>query len=226
VARPGPGPAPAETSTLAGCESCGCELSRYRLDGDTACWSCRHGGPSIEEREHRILLLSSGTQPAIIPRAEFICPECRGIKSEGARCCARCRFSAPHPKKPPLGVLPKTGPCPVCGGAKSAKARLCRDCWVLDQRLLFAGNPAVTCPDCGGPKVRKALRCRRCREQVAFGTVYVGGRPVGLTCPDCGGAKKLKRAMRCRDCALLYRGGALPGDEDSVRDRCVGPLGG
>jgi hypothetical protein len=212
VARPGVGPPRADTPTPAGCENCGCELSKYRADAETSCWSCRHGGPSIDERERRILQLSLGTQPVIVPRAEFICPECRGVKSEGAKCCARCRFSAPHPKKPPLGVLLKTGPCPVCGGAKSAKARICRDCWILDQRLLFAGNPAVTCPDCGGPKVRKAARCRKCRDRIAFGTIYVGERPFGLICPDCGGVKKLKRAMRCRTCAVLHRRGAMVDD--------------
>ena len=135
---------------------------------------------------------------------DYICPVCGGLKSAGASRCARCRYAAPHPRKPIEQSL-KSGPCPVCGGKKSPKSRLCRLCSIADQRLLFEGNPAITCPDCGGPKVRKATRCRRCRNRRDYGTLYVHGRPLALTCPDCGGPKKLKRASRCRACATRYR---------------------
>lgn len=206
---------PAQPASSERCEGCGCGLSKYRVEGETGCWACLHPEVPVSERERRLVLLAAGRLPPITPQAQFICPECRGVKSAGAARCARCRFTAPHPKKPPLSRSLKAGPCPVCGGAKNPKARLCRTCWALDQRLLFAGNPAITCPDCGGPRVRKAERCRKCSDRFKYGTVYVGDRPLSLICPDCGGPKKLKRALRCRSCAFRFR-----------REQAAGPVGG
>ena len=190
------------------CERCGCRLSIYRSENDGCCWSClyrdepEHVTPS--ERERRLTLLLAGQRLRVVPAGEFVCPDCGDVKSKSSRRCGRCHYVAPHPKKVSADVL-KSGPCPVCGGRKSPKARLCRSCWAIDQRLLFAGNPAVTCPECGGSKVRKAERCRQCRDQAVYGTVYRNGRPVSGICPDCGGPKKLARARRCRACAVRQR---------------------
>ena len=195
------------SADVGSCDRCGCGLSRYREVDESTCWACSHvahAALSATERGQRLILLASGQEPLLSPHPDFVCPKCHGIKSAGALTCAGCHFKAPHPKKPLSRAL-KSGPCPACGGPKNAKARLCRTCWALDQQLLFAGNPAVTCPDCGGPKVRKAERCRQCRERVLFGTVYRDGRPLHLTCPHCGGPKRLARAKRCRDCALVVR---------------------
>ena len=194
------------TTDFKECGVCGCRLSRYRSPEEGCCWACEHPDEpgSQLEREDRMVLFLAGRGLRVIPAAVFVCPTCGELKSEGARRCGRCHFNAPHPKKVAPYEL-KSGPCPMCGGRKSAKARLCRTCWAVDQRLLFAGNPALTCPDCGGPKVRKAERCRRCRENRLFGTVYLNGRPLSSICPDCGGPKKLKRAKRCRTCAMRYR---------------------
>lgn len=185
------------------CDGCGCDLSRYRAAGETNCWACLNHKPAPllpAERERHVAVFLSGRSVPHRVDHDFVCRECGGLKSEGARRCARCRYKAPHPKKAANQSL-KGGPCPVCGGKKTPKARLCRLCSFADQRLLFARNPAVTCPDCGEPKVRKAKRCRRCRNRLDYGTIYVNGRPLELTCPDCGGPKKLKRASRCRACA-------------------------
>jgi ribosomal protein L40E len=189
------------------CEGCGCDLSRYRAADETNCWACLNHKPAPllpAERERRVAAFLAGRSVPHRVDHDFVCRECGGLKSAGARRCARCRYKAPHPKKPTNQSL-KGGPCPVCGGKKTPKARLCRLCSFADQRLLFARNPAVTCPDCGGPKVRKAKRCRRCRNRHDYGTIYVNGRPLELTCPDCGGPKKLKRASRCRACATRNR---------------------
>jgi hypothetical protein len=187
------------------CGRCGCRLSRYRSEEELVCWSCAHRELPAPERERRVLLYSAGALPPIIPAPEFVCRDCGGVKTAGAERCARCRFGVFHPKTPAVGAFPRTGPCPVCGLVKNAKARLCRSCWVVDQRLLFATNRVLTCPDCGGAKVRKAERCRRCHNSLAHGTVYLDGRPSGYICPDCGGPKQLKRAARCRTCAVRHR---------------------
>ena len=200
--------APAAAAAAVGkCGRCGCRLSRYRAPEEECCWACAHPHDSdsrLSESEDRIALFLSGRSLHVIPAAVFVCPTCGDLKSEGARRCARCHFTAPHPKKVASGEL-KSGPCPICGERKNANARLCRTCWAVDQRLLFAGNPALTCPDCGGPKVRKAEFCRKCHDHRLFGTVYLNGRPLSSICPDCGGPKKLKRAKRCRVCAIRYR---------------------
>jgi hypothetical protein len=162
---------------------------------------------SALERERRLALFVAGRGFRVVTDGEFICPECGDLKGQHSQRCGRCHYRAPHPKKIAATEL-KSGPCPVCGGRKNPKARLCRVCWALDQRLLFAENPAITCPDCGGPKVRKAERCRRCRNRMLYGTVYEGGRPVSSICSDCGGTKKLGRARRCRACAVRCRTGS------------------
>jgi len=131
------------------------------------CWACLSEEPGQllpAERQRRVALFLEGRSLPHAVDPEFICPDCGGLKSAGASRCARCRYAAPHPRKPIEQAL-KSGPCPVCGGKKSPKSRLCRLCSIADQRLLFEGNPAITCPDCGGPKVRKATRCRRCRNR-------------------------------------------------------------
>jgi len=147
------------------CDGCGCDLSRYRAVGETNCWACLNHKPAPllpAERERHVAAFLSGRSVPHRVDHDFVCRECGGLKSEGARRCARCRYKAPHPKKAANQSL-KGGPCPVCGGKKTPKARLCRLCSFADQRLLFARNPAVTCPDCGGPKkLKRASRCRAC----------------------------------------------------------------
>jgi hypothetical protein len=194
------------------CERCGCWLSRYREEEETRCSTCRAADSprlSAEERERRVMLFLAGRGVAVTPDPVFRCPSCGGIKLATSARCARCRYRAPHPKKPQLGDALRGGPCPICGGRKNPKSRLCSACRYADQRLLFAGNPAITCPDCGGPKSRKAVRCRRCRNRHDYGTVYVNGRPAHLVCPECGGPKRFRQAERCRDCARCARGRRL-----------------
>ena len=202
------GAAKRRTTVAAGdCGRCGCRLSRYRPEGEELCWACGHDEvvrTDAGELERRLALFVVGAPLERVAAPAFVCPDCGELKAQASRRCARCRYVAAHPKRVRPYEL-KSGPCPVCGGPKNTKARLCRDCWMLDQRVLFRGNPAVTCPDCGGPKVRKALRCRRCHDASVYGTVYVGTRPRNLICPDCGGEKKLARAQRCRACAVISR---------------------
>ena len=185
--------------------------SRYRAEGERRCWSCLHrvepGALPVAAREKRLARFLAGQGLPLIAADEFICAECGELKGRHSRRCARCHYGAPHPKKVAPTEL-KSGPCPVCGGRKNPKARLCRSCWTLDQRLLFAGNPAITCSDCGGPKVRKAQLCRKCSDRRLYGTVYEGGRALRSICPDCGGTKKLGRARRCRACAVRRRTGS------------------
>jgi predicted RNA-binding Zn-ribbon protein involved in translation (DUF1610 family) len=209
VERAGPSHRPV-TQPPARCARCACPLSRYRDPDASLCAPCAASTAATVDRELRVALLAAGRALTVEPDPAFLCPLCGDLKSATARRCARCRYRAAHPRKPPNGASLKAGPCPVCGGRKTPRSRYCRACHYADQRLLFTGNPAITCSGCGGPKVRKARSCRACRHRSDHGTVYRHGRPVHLVCPDCGGPKKLGRAARCRPCAARFRSRPSP----------------
>src|SRR5207253_2024255 len=102
------------------CDGCGCDLSRYRAPSELNCWACLSEEPGQllpAERQRRVALFLEGRSSPHSVHLDYICRVCGGLKSAGASRCARCRYAAPHPRKPIEQAL-KSGPCPVCGGKK------------------------------------------------------------------------------------------------------------